>query len=367
MKRLIMYAATWNVFTEIQGANCPISTLMLATTARMNLDNRLRLLHEVVEVAFGGLQFPEDGNEYIKLFLAPEYYFSRTPDLHLLSHHDHESSRWLQEQLCILSSQQFARNTLIVPGTIAYYKAFRSKKNWIKTKAEKEKYEKYESVLQQANLKKIKKEHLYLAHNTAYVFFNGKKIFSYRKVQDAAEVNERETVPSENEFGHILFAPGSGNGIFNAPTQIPLTIGIEICADHACRTLEKLQQPVDLLLVPHASVHIRHDELAVKSGGYLLEAYGGLRDVFAMKKSYAWHKMDGMLAEISQEESEMSEGVRMALKPHSESRNLLRQDRVDMRRRIHTNGYGDNARATLAKTHRKVQGGILQVFRFEFG
>jgi predicted amidohydrolase len=366
MPRLIVHAATWNVFTEILSNNTSISTLMHATTARMNLEARFCLLHDVVEAAFTDVQAPDDDSEYIRLFLAPEYYFSYTPHSHLISHN---ASQRLEERLRLLSAQAFARNTLIVPGTIAYYKAFKQRRflGLFTTRKQRDKREKYAEVLQDANEMGIREKRLYLAHNTAYVFFNGRKLFSYRKVSDAAEVGRNENIPAENRRGRTLFAPGTGDGIFRAPTNIPLTIGIEICADHAHHVLEQLGQPVDLLLVPHASVQVRPDESAVKPGGYLLEAFGGLRDAYGMAQSYAWQKQDDGLARIAVNQALKSSRARALLHRDSESRQMLKDDLKAIRNTIRDDlQYADNTKARLVKTHKHVHGGLLQVFELEF-
>lgn len=356
-----LHVATWNVFTEILSGTTYVERLN-ATTARQSLENRLRMLYSVVNEAFTILQQPHnlpDGTDYLRIFLAPEYYFSRAEDRHLIAD---DEVRDIQSRLEAFSHS--VPDVLLVPGTIAYYKPY-DKPGLTKNEA-RQRQEKYGHILKgEAKRRKVKRKNLYLAHNTAYVYLDGRKIFSHRKHMDAHEVKENEAVPEENKRGRILFAPGSGDGVFDlAMPNSQLTIGIEICADHHSKVLQDTGRTVDILLVPHASVTVRPDETSVRPGGYLVEARGGMKDIL-VNASHVWKKGDnGVLSQVDLGSNQSKGSGKPTFSGVREIRRKLKEDKQTMRDGL--NEERPQQANQFMVRYKATHGGILQLFELDY-
>lgn len=83
-------------------------------------------------------------------------------------------------------------------------------------------------------------------------------------------------LPPTREYGttsEVQVASYDGNSVF---VRDQLTLGVEICLDHAAQRLKKASglPPIDLQLVPSCGMTLKADSLVARSGGYAFNCDG---------------------------------------------------------------------------------------------
>lgn len=244
----LLQIGIWNVRCDV-GTDHSMLT-MRNMVGQLAHHDRYRLLKDVVATAVGLMPAPPLGTQVLRMFLAPEYLFARSHDRHVVHPDTHTH---VLADLAKLSTRH--PTVLFFPGTVAYCKPMIG--------GGKNRTAKYANVV---HANPHAPQHLVVAHNTAYVFHNGAKVFKYRKMEDAAEVN-----PNESLGGRMVFVPGPGPGVFTSPAPA-LQIGIEVCADHAAGHLSHGHQALDVHVILSASTGFVAGHAAVREGGVVCHA-----------------------------------------------------------------------------------------------
>lgn len=113
------------------------------------------------------------------------------------------------------------------------------------------------------NSSAVTMEHSFLIKNRTYVFYGGKRVFSYGKKSNMNDYFD------DTEKG--IYIPGKKAGI---TTIGGLKIGIEICLDHSVGMLKQhmAATDLDLQLICSAEVPNMNGSCATRRGGYMLHA-----------------------------------------------------------------------------------------------
>jgi predicted amidohydrolase len=218
-----------------------------------DIDNRVSALEKAVKdaaIKFKDLikQEPEYANS-IQMFIAPEYFFGKArlnqTDGRMFEQNQKKS---IVARICKLSLDN--KNMLIIPGTVAWRRAVSDASTALKSQPRNRLTRAQDRVQENARFgrdvlvpgngndqavadyfSKQDKERLdklaadgkkvYLARNTAYIFYNG-KILKYHKRGDFEEVTNDQDKPT-------VFIPGIETGQFSIGN---VRFGIEICLDH---------------------------------------------------------------------------------------------------------------------------------------
>jgi predicted amidohydrolase len=290
---VMVKVAIWNAMTEV-GAIAGYQGDLASFTNLLKWQDRLTLLRAAVALADNALPIPTGlttGTSVLRLFLAPEYYFAQSCDQHVM---DYETRGHVVEGLAKISANH--REMLLIPGTVSYFKPLVDKsleKRRLKLKpAHQERVVKYAGYV-----KKGEENSMYLAHNTAYAFYNGQQVFKYRKRLDASELNTQDK--NAVKTGKVMvFATGDAVGTFDFDKAGPtLRIGLEICADHSGGELKKCgASDLHLQLVLAASTSMKSDFAVVRDGGcvFLCSANSDSTD----GKGRAWQSLAGKLVDL---------------------------------------------------------------------
>jgi len=110
----------------------------------------------------------------------------------------------------------------------------------------------------------------YMGRNTAYVLYGGKVCLKYNKMSDFHEslVDQKTTV----------FIPGTKRGLFSIPIEKsggrPIDFGMEICLDHNQKvfSISNSGKAVDIHLILSAFTSTVEGNCNVNSGGYIVHA-----------------------------------------------------------------------------------------------
>jgi len=259
----LVHIAIWNVNCGVGGDRL---TSLKNMTGQMSHQWRYSLLSEVVSVA-SELMRPSDPHyvtNYLRLFLAPEYLFAKSHKEHIF---DCETRTTVLADLKALSSKY--SDIIFFPGTIAFCKEFQAKvKDEQFTLLAKDKYgqmkdrsEKYEQL---PNIRSFSGKKVFIAHNTAYVFHNNRRIYKYHKKGDAGEIY------GDDELGgRLMFAGGARPNYFKYGD---LTFGIEVCVDHASGWLLRSGIGVDIHIILSASTAFIEANTTVREGGIVCHA-----------------------------------------------------------------------------------------------
>jgi hypothetical protein len=236
----------------------------------LNWTDKVRVLKDVVAQAWSLMPAPalNPGEQWLPIFLAPEYFFSRSATAHLM---DTQTSDHVYEKLPRLSSRY--PQLVLMPGTIAFLKA-------VVTHA------KNRSTKYAARLASVDKpaDQLYIAHNTAYIFRNGGQIYKYRKQENVGEVSAHESLG-----GRVVYVGGTHAGTFQIDG---LNFGIEVCGDHDASSLAGSGAIVDIHIVLSASVTIKPGKDAVREDGYLFHCD-------STQPPAVYRKVHGVLTDVS--------------------------------------------------------------------
>src|SRR5262245_1549295 len=203
----IVRAAIWNAKTDV-GGKAGEARDRANFTSLLEWQDRLTLLRSVVEMADRALPMPTGlppGTNALRILLAPEYFFSESCDRHVMNY---ETRGHVVDGLAKLSDD--VADMLLIPGTVSYFKPLVDKK------LEKRRLQadaNHDSrVVKYAGLFTVGQEKsTYLAHNTAYAFFNGRQVFKYRKMLDAVELNTQDRAVGKV----VVFAKGDQAGVFD--------------------------------------------------------------------------------------------------------------------------------------------------------
>ena len=290
---VIVKAAVWNAMTEI-GA-MPVAqdpTARVSFTNLLKWQDRLKLLRSVVTLADRALAIPTGlpkGTSVLRMFLAPEYYFAESCDRHVM---DYETRGHVVQGLGNISAD--LREMLLIPGTVSYFKPLVDKKVE-KRRLKLDAQHKPRTVRYAGYFKADEENSTYLAHNTAYAFYNGQQVFKYRKRLDASELNKQDV---QTVKGVMVFVTGDAVGVFDfdkAGTK--LRIGVEICADHGDSQLKQCgASGLDLQIVLSASVPVNPNAAVVRNGGCLFRC--NARPDSTDGTGSAWQLVDGNLVDL---------------------------------------------------------------------
>jgi predicted amidohydrolase len=288
---VIVKAAIWNVMTEV-GDTATNPRDLKNFTSLLEWQDRLKLLRGVVELAHRAMPVPTTlpaGTTTLRLFLAPEYFFSETCNQHVV---DYETRGHVVEGLKKISADY--ASLLLIPGTVTYFKPLVDKslerKRLKADPTHDSRLVKYAGCYAPGQDKST-----YLAHNTAYAFYNGQQVFKYRKMLDCAELNTRDKEVKKV----VVFAKGDRVGLFDFDKAGPtVKIGMEICADHAGGQLSKHgASNLDLQIILAASTSMKTNYTVVKDGGCVFLC-NAADENFANGTGRAWQKVAGTLVDL---------------------------------------------------------------------
>ena len=286
----LIKAAVWNAKTEVGSA--PSDARDLANfTSLLAWQDRLVLLRSAIEAADRAMPIPGGlaaGTPVLRLFMAPEYFFSESCNRHVM---DYETRGHVVQAMANISAN--FPDMLLLPGTVSYFKPLVDKKLETARLAA--------DPLHTSRLVKYagtytvgEEKSTYLAHNTAYAFHGGRQVFKYRKMLDCAELN-----PQDRKAGKVMvFATGNSVGAFDFNLGgVTLRIGVEICADHDNGQLSKGGvSNLDLQIVLSASTGLKKDYAVVRDGGCVFHCDAG--EASADGKRRAWQNVGGTLVDL---------------------------------------------------------------------
>jgi len=282
--------AVWNVKSEVGSAASDPRDLANFTSL-LKWQDRLQLLRAVVGAADRAMPMPgalPPGTHALRLFLAPEYFFSESCNRHVM---DYETRGQVVQGMAKLSGD--FPHMLLMPGTVAYFKPLVDK--GLESRRLKADPNHQSRVVKYAGYFTAGEEKsTYLAHNTAYAFYGGQQVFKYRKMLDCAELNAQDL-----KAGKVMvFAIGSTVGVFNFnQAGQALRIGVEICADHDNGQLSKGGVTnLDLQVVLSASTGLKKDFAVLREGGCLFHCDAGESTVDGKRR--AWQRVAGVLVDL---------------------------------------------------------------------
>lgn len=259
------------------------------------------------------------------LFVAPEYYFARSHNLHAISE---EEKREVVGRLAELSGRH--RDMILVPGTIAWAKKavrtqddrqfVRDRRTGKRTNVLKQpREERFVSRLEQnmlgtisvlpsfldrdlgpvspgdwksaleSNVARIQDEtsqsrelmrakfatnadRVSFAKNTAYAFHSGCEVARYQKMS-----NHFEVFDAESDEQYLMFEPGGADTTRQQFRAITLTFGMEICLDHQHGFLAHSSlPPPHVQILVSAETDVVQSNVRVRPGGYLVHASSNL-------------------------------------------------------------------------------------------
>ena len=286
----LIKAAVWNVKTEV-GSKAGEARNLQNFTSLLNWQDRLRLLRSAIETADRAIPMPgapPPGTHVLRLFMAPEYFFSESCDRHVM---DYETRGQVVAGMAKISAD--VPDMLLLPGTVAYFKPLVDK--GLESRRLKADPTHQSRLVKYAGYFTIGEEKsTYLAHNTAYAFYGGHQVFKYRKMLDCAELNAQDL-----KAGKVMvFATGNSLGVFNFnQAGMALRIGVEICADHDNGQLSKGGvSGLDLQIVLSASTGLKKDFAVLRNGGCLFQCDAG--ESTADGKRRAWQNVAGALTDL---------------------------------------------------------------------
>jgi predicted amidohydrolase len=304
-----LHVAIWTLPTEVTArTELPTAGQVINLTGLLDISERCRILGEVVDQAVGAMGTHADkaDERHLYLFLAPEYYFSKSNEEHVLGLAESDTA---YNRLLELSARH--EDLLLLPGTMSYCKSLYTPKGDAKGQARKAIKEKNERVLAKAikavqdsgnpsnkndylavlNSKKKKMyKNIQIVHNKVYVFYQGAQYFTYNKRDDANEIFQ-----SENPEGLLVYVPGSRSGKFQFAN---LDFGIEICADHFTGVLKaEGVTALDVQIVLSASTSFREENAVVVDGGYVLHADAGKS--LHPNAARVWRRTKGQMDEVT--------------------------------------------------------------------
>lgn len=266
------------------------------------------------------------------IFVAPEYMFVSS-GFKLQGIGDLKRNRFLsrKEHDQIVAelqriSQQYGRDLLFVPGTIAYREELPNQpvdrmervtiaQQHIKTSARtlesqfKQPGQSYLDVTIAGPLigksaitpqKKLKvldvakkfSSTFYTATNIAYMFTNGKIVGSYAKRSDYHEVLPGAHVST-------IFVPGIKPG---RATVGGINFGIEICLDHGIGVLKGTPSVTGDLprvhMICSATVGFNPNGVHVREGGYLIHASSNGANAWILRQLGGWKAPEGLTSEV---------------------------------------------------------------------
>lgn len=286
----LVKAAVWNAKTEV-GSDAKNPRDLANFTSLLEWQERLRLLRAAIEAADRAMPIPgalPPGTHVLRLFLAPEYFFSESCNRHVMNY---ETRGHVVTGMAKISAD--VPNMLLLPGTVSYFKPLVDKS--LETSRLKADPTHVSRLVKYAGYYTVGEEKsTYLAHNTAYAFYGGRQVFKYRKMLDCAELNTQD-----RKAGKVMvFATGQGVGVFTFNQAGPtLHIGVEICADHDDGQLSKGgASNLDLQIVLSASTGLRKNYAVLRDGGCLFHCDAGATS--ADGKGRAWQNVGGALVDL---------------------------------------------------------------------
>ena len=232
------------------------------------------------------------------IFVAPEFLFTKQRD----SHAGTTAIQRGERDVVLTEVEQISRDypgTLLIPGTIVFRESFtqaflggrfiKAKDNlgWAKGTDERKPFPTYETDVDDRNekgysnfydrqieeLSNVEKQLCgsgfpegFFIKNRTYVFFGGKKIFSYGKQTNMNDYQDDEK--------RGIFVPGKRDGVKDIEG---LKVGFEICLDHSIGMLREhiKKRELDLHIICSAEVPNESSHCMAKQGGYLLHASTG--------------------------------------------------------------------------------------------
>jgi len=287
---VIVKAAVWNVMTEVGSAAADPRDLANFTSL-LAWQDRLKLLRSVVELAHRAMPAPTGlpvGTSALRLFLAPEYLFSESCNRHVVNY---ETRGHVVGGLAKISAD--FPGMLLIPGTVSYFKPLvdksLEKKRLKADPAHDSRLVKYAGCYTVGQEKST-----YLAHNTAYAFYNGQQVFKYRKMLDCSELNTQDTKAAKV----MVFAKGDRVGVFDFDKAGPtVKIGMEICADHFDGQLSKGGVTnLDVQIVLAASTSMQAGFSVVRDGGCVFLCSADEKSTDGKRR--AWQRVAGTLVDL---------------------------------------------------------------------
>jgi hypothetical protein len=231
----------------------------------------------------------------LHLFVAPEYLFAKSAPRPYINEMDKEIVRACSTALASSNSK-----LILIPGTVLWAKSMiRPEGRKFRRGTEEEKttprdfskhrkptdfglrfapqsaqrqYQKYRnqvfSVIDQWTLGGPSPER-HMARNTAFVCMGDQVVTQHKRFENIGLYGLEEP-DNQSDWTDLIFVPGTSAPI---PLKEGLRLGLEICAEHACKpALMFSGGGLDFHVLISASIEVNPAAVAAKRGGYVIHA-----------------------------------------------------------------------------------------------
>lgn len=231
----------------------------------------------------------------LHIFVAPEYLFAKTAPRPYISEMDKELVRARSTQLA-----QSNNKLILIPGTVLWAKSMiRPEERKFKRGTDEEKtdprdfskhrkttdfalklaprpaqrqYQPYRKEVFNEIDRWMKEEPTpkrHMARNTAFVCMGDNVVTQHKRFENIG-LDGLEEPDNHSDWEDLIFIPGTSSPI---PTKDGLILGLEICAEHACKpALVFSGGLLDFHILISASIEVDPKAVAAKAGGYVIHA-----------------------------------------------------------------------------------------------